>query len=89
MIKYTDTEDALRRANASSYGLGASVWGKDKKVTYDLASRLEAGTVWINKHLDLGSHIPFGGAKQSGIGGELGEEGLHEFTQLQIINAAV
>ena len=79
----------MRRAHATSYGLGASVWGKDKKATYDLASRLEAGTVWINKHLDLAAHIPFSGAKQSGLGGELGEEGLHEFTQLQIINAAV
>lgn len=89
VIKYTDTEDALRRANATSYGLGASVWGKDKQRTYELASRLEAGTVWINKHLDLGPHIPFGGAKNSGLGHELAEDGLHEFTQLQIINAAV
>ena len=47
---------------------------------------MEAGTVWVNKHLDL-PHIPFGGAKQSGIGVELGEEGLAEFTQLQVINA--
>jgi acyl-CoA reductase-like NAD-dependent aldehyde dehydrogenase len=88
LIKYTDTEDALRRANATNYGLGASVWSSDPKRAYDMASRVEAGTVWINKHLDMAPHIPFGGAKQSGIGTEFAEEGLAEFTQLQIINAA-
>ena len=50
--------------------------------------QIEAGTVWINKHLDMAPHIPFGGAKQSGIGTEFAEEGLAEFTQLQIINEA-
>jgi acyl-CoA reductase-like NAD-dependent aldehyde dehydrogenase len=49
---------------------------------------MDAGTVWINKHLDLAPHIPFGGAKLSGLGAELGEEGLEEFTQLQVINIA-
>ena len=86
------TEEKREQLSAEGqppFGLGASVWGTDKKRTYDLASRMEAGTVWINKHLDIAAHIPFGGAKQSGLGGELAEEGLHEFTQLQIINAAV
>ena len=50
---------------------------------------MEAGTVWINKHLDILPYVPFGGAKNSGIGSELGEEGLAEFTQLQVINIAV
>ncbi len=49
---------------------------------------MESGTVWINKHLDFGPNIPFGGAKQSGIGVEFAEEGLHEFTQIQVINEA-
>ena len=53
-----------------------------------VASQMEAGTVWINKHADMAPNIPFGGAKLSGIGTELGEEGLEEFTQLQIINGA-
>jgi acyl-CoA reductase-like NAD-dependent aldehyde dehydrogenase len=44
--------------------------------------------VWVNKHADLAPNIPFGGAKGSGIGVELGEEGLAEFTQLQVINVA-
>jgi acyl-CoA reductase-like NAD-dependent aldehyde dehydrogenase len=86
LIKYSDNEDVIRRANATTYGLGASVWSSDTKRAHDVASRIEAGTVWINKHLDMAPHIPFGGAKHSGIGTEFAEEGLAEFTQLQIIN---
>ncbi|MFN5567229.1 MAG: aldehyde dehydrogenase family protein [Bradyrhizobium sp.] len=86
VIKYSDSDDVIRRANASSYGLGASVWSSDPKRAHEIATRIEAGTVWINKHLDMAPHIPFGGAKQSGIGTEFAEEGLGEFTQLQIIN---
>ena len=86
LIKYSDKNDAIRRANATTYGLGASVWSSDIKRAHDIASQIEAGTVWINKHLDMAPNIPFGGAKQSGIGTEFAEEGLAEFTQLQIIN---
>ena len=50
--------------------------------------RIDAGTVWVNQHLDMRPHIPFAGAKQSGIGVELGWEGLAQFTQTTIINAA-
>jgi len=89
VIKYTDMEDVIRRANGTTYGLGASVWSSDPKRAHDIATRIESGTVWINKHLDMAPHIPFGGAKQSGMGVEFAEEGLAEFTQLQIINAAV
>jgi acyl-CoA reductase-like NAD-dependent aldehyde dehydrogenase len=89
VIKYSDPEDALARANASPYGLGASVWSSNMERAHALAERLDAGTVWINKHIDLAPHIPFGGAKQSGLGTEMAEEGLNEFTQIQVINAAV
>jgi len=88
VIKYSDHDDVIRRANATTYGLGASVWSSDTDRAHKVASQIEAGTVWINKHLDMAPHIPFGGAKQSGIGTEFAEEGLAEFTQLQIINAA-
>ncbi|WP_315744451.1 MULTISPECIES: aldehyde dehydrogenase family protein [unclassified Bradyrhizobium] len=86
VIKYSDNDDVIRRANATSYGLGASVWSSNPARAHDIAGRIEAGTVWINKHLDMAPNIPFGGAKQSGIGTEFAEEGLAEFTQLQIIN---
>ncbi len=88
LIKFTDDDDAVRRANASTYGLGGSVWSSDKDRAYDLAVQMEAGTVWVNQHLQLMPNVPFGGAKSSGIGRELGEEGLAEFTQLQVINVA-
>ncbi len=88
VIKYSDPEDALARANASPYGLGGSIWSSDLDKAYELANRMNSGSVWVNKHADLAPHIPFGGARQSGFGSELGEEGLAEFTQLQVINVA-
>jgi len=88
VIRFGDPEEALKHANASQMGLGGSVWSADAKNAYDLAMRMEAGTVWVNQHLDFGPMIPFGGAKQSGIGTEFGEEGLAEFTQLSVINIA-
>ncbi|MBR1256362.1 aldehyde dehydrogenase family protein [Bradyrhizobium sp. AUGA SZCCT0240] len=89
VIRYTEPEDALSRANASPYGLGSSVWSADPARAYELAKRLDAGTVWVNKHGELALDTPFGGAKQSGIGNEFGEEGMAEFTQLHVLNMAV
>ena len=88
VIKFADAEDALTRANNTPYGLGGSIWSNDMDSAYALAERMDSGTVWINHHADLAPNIPFGGAKQSGLGVELGEEGLAEFTQLQVINIA-
>jgi acyl-CoA reductase-like NAD-dependent aldehyde dehydrogenase len=86
VIRYSDPEDALARANNSEYGLGGSIWSTNLEQAYDLATRMDSGTVWVNKHAELAPNIPFGGAKGSGVGVELGEEGLAEFTQLQVIN---
>jgi acyl-CoA reductase-like NAD-dependent aldehyde dehydrogenase len=86
VIKYSDMDDVIRRANGTDYGLGASIWSSNSERALAIASRIDAGTVWINKHIDLAPSIPFGGSKQSGIGSELADEGLIEFTQLQIIN---
>jgi acyl-CoA reductase-like NAD-dependent aldehyde dehydrogenase len=88
VIKYSDPEDALKRANASPYGLGGSIWGKDTSRAAGMAARLESGTAWVNKHLELSPGVPFGGAKQSGMGVEFSEEGLNEFTQNQVVNIA-
>ncbi|MBX3705628.1 MAG: aldehyde dehydrogenase family protein [Pseudomonadales bacterium] len=88
VIKFKDPEDAVARANASPWGLGGSIWSANPARAYALAEKLDAGTVWVNKHAELDPRIPFGGAKQSGLGTELGEEGLKEFTQLKIINIA-
>lgn len=88
VIKFSDVDNAIERANGSPWGLGGSVWSNDRDKAYDIACEIDSGTVWINKHLDFGPHIPFGGAKQSGIGVEFAEEGLYEFTQVQVINEA-
>jgi acyl-CoA reductase-like NAD-dependent aldehyde dehydrogenase len=88
VVRVSDMADAVVRANASPYGLGASVWGKGADRLYEAAQQIEAGTVWINKHLEFGPNIPFGGAKQSGVGVEFAEEGLAEFTQVRVLNIA-
>ena len=88
IIRYTDLDDAIRRANGTEFGLCASVWGSDKAQTAAVAARLEAGTVFINKHADIAPNVPFGGIKCSGLGVEFGEEGLEAYTTIKIINAA-
>ncbi len=74
-----------RPTNTTAYGLGGTVWSSIPIVPRD-GQALDSGTVWVNKHLDLLPNVPFGGAKQSGIGAEMAQEGLEEFTQLQVIS---
>jgi acyl-CoA reductase-like NAD-dependent aldehyde dehydrogenase len=88
VLRYSNLDDAIARANSTEYGLGATVWAKDPQRAYDVALKVDSGTVWVNKHLDLQPDVPFGGAKQSGFGKEMGQEGLEEFTQAKIINLA-
>lgn len=88
VLRFTSDDEAIDRANATSYGLGGSIWSSSSERAYALADKMDAGTVWINKHADLDPSIPFGGAKQSGFGKELGREGFEEFTQLKVINMA-
>jgi len=88
IIKFSDEDDAVARANASPYGLGGSVWSSNAERAYAVADKMNSGTIWVNKHAELAPNIPFGGSKNSGLGTELGEEGLEEFTQLKIINMA-
>jgi acyl-CoA reductase-like NAD-dependent aldehyde dehydrogenase len=88
VLKYKTIDEAIERANASEYGLGGTVWSKSTERALEVAQRLNTGTVWINKHLDLPPSIPYGGVKQSGFGVELGQQGLEEFTQLRILNVA-
>lgn len=88
VISYAEDEDIIARANDSQFGLGGSVWSADEKRAIDLAGGVEAGTVWVNQHLYFAPHIPFAGAKNSGIGVEFAKEGLEEFSQIQVINVA-
>jgi acyl-CoA reductase-like NAD-dependent aldehyde dehydrogenase len=88
ILKFDDIDEALERANNTPYGLGGSVWSGDPQRAYEIARRIDSGTVWINHHLHFGPHVPFGGAKESGIGVEFGEEGLMEFSQTAVISIA-
>jgi len=84
IIPYDDNEDAVRIANDSDYGLAGSVWTADADAGLDVARRVRTGTYGVNKYsMDMGS--PFGGFKQSGIGRELGPEGLAAFVEYKSI----
>ena len=88
VMKYDDIDDAIARANDNDYGLGGTIWATDVERGVEVAMKIDSGTVWVNKHLDLPFDIPFGGAKQSGIGREGGDEGLFAYTQPHVVNIA-
>lgn len=88
ILAYDDLDEVIERANSSEYGLGGTVWTSDYERGVAVAMRIDSGTVWVNKHLELPVDVPFGGAKQSGIGREKGIDGLKEFTQGKIVNVS-
>jgi len=88
LIKYSDVDDVIARANDSDYGLGGSVWSSNIDRASDIANKIESGTVWINQHTAIGPHIPMAGYKKSGIGVEQAQEGLEEFTQMKVVSIA-
>jgi acyl-CoA reductase-like NAD-dependent aldehyde dehydrogenase len=81
IIRFSDVDDAIRRANDSSFGLSGSVWSTDINHASAIAARLEVGTAWINHHVGADAFVPFGGSKQSGIGREYGEAGLRHYME--------
>lgn len=85
LMKFSTTEEAIARANASEYGLAGAVWTGDPDKGVEVAEQLETGTVWVNEFLHISPLAPFGGHKQSGFGAEYGIEGLKEFTYPQVI----
>ncbi len=88
LLSYRSIDDVVARANSSEFGLGGTVWSGDLDRAAAVARRIETGTVWINKHLDLRFDVPFGGLKQSGIGREQGKAGLKEFASARVVNIA-
>ncbi len=86
VIRYDAVADAIRMANDSIYGLAGGVWSSNPERAMAAASRLRAGTVWINEWHLLNDRAPFGGYKQSGIGREFGVEGLMEYTEAKHIH---
>jgi acyl-CoA reductase-like NAD-dependent aldehyde dehydrogenase len=85
LLKFSDVDDVIRRANNSPYGLAGAVWSANIGAAVAIARRLETGTVWINDNLQNSPQIPFAGFKQSGFGVENGQRGLLEFTQPKTI----
>lgn len=85
IIRYSDIDEVIVRANRNPAGLGGSVWSSDPEKAKHYALKLECGSVWINKHGTIQPNAPFGGVKQSGIGIEFGIEGLKEFTTVQTV----
>lgn len=88
IIRYSDLDDAIARANGLEVGLGGSVWSSSAERGAEIAARLECGTAWVNGHGGLAPNVPFGGVKCSGIGVEFGEEGLQEYTTIQVVSVA-
>jgi acyl-CoA reductase-like NAD-dependent aldehyde dehydrogenase len=83
VLAYRDLDDAIAAANDSQYGLGASVWSADEELVDQVASRLQAGTIFRNAHGPgaLDPRLSFGGWKDSGIGQEYGIEGVLAYTR--------
>jgi acyl-CoA reductase-like NAD-dependent aldehyde dehydrogenase len=88
VMPYKDVDEAVRRANSTTYGLSGSVWGTDSDQATEVAKQLECGSAWVNQHLAIAPNLPFGGAKWSGIGVENGPWGLLGFTEIQVVNVA-
>ena len=86
VLKFRDIEDALRRANDTRYGLAGSVWSHDPERAAAIAARLEVGTAWVNQHRATSATVPFGGAKESGIGRQYSILGLKENMEPQVIS---
>jgi acyl-CoA reductase-like NAD-dependent aldehyde dehydrogenase len=88
VLPFEDIEDAIARANATSYGLAASVFSADAQRAREIASRIEAGTVTVNKTIGFHENIPFGGAKSSGLGVDNGVHPFAAYGQLHVLDVA-
>jgi aldehyde dehydrogenase (NAD+) len=85
VLRFSDVDDLIRRANDTFYGLAAGVWTRDIKKAHHAASKIRAGTVWVNCYQAFDVAAPFGGFKMSGIGRELGEQGLDAYTETKTV----
>jgi aldehyde dehydrogenase (NAD+) len=85
IIPFETIDEVIKRANGTSYGLVAAVWTRDIRKAHRVANSVQAGTVWQNCYNVLDARAPFGGFKQSGMGRELGEDGLLQYTESKTV----
>jgi phenylacetaldehyde dehydrogenase len=86
---FTDTDEVIARANATSYGLGSGIVTGNVGRAHDLARRIRAGNVWINCYAMIGMRMPFGGYKQSGWGRQFGWDGIQACLETKAIHVAM
>jgi len=86
VMKFTDVDDAIRRANNTRYGLAGSVWSSDIERATRIAAQLEVGTAWVNQHRATAANVPFGGAKESGVGRHYSILGLKSNMEPRVIS---
>lgn len=89
IIKFKDVDEVIERGNRTAYGLAAAVWTRDIGKAHRLANELKAGTVWINCYDVFDPAAPFGGFKMSGMGRELGEYALRNYTEVKTVTVAL
>jgi aldehyde dehydrogenase (NAD+) len=89
VLRFKDIDEVVERANTTDYGLAAAVWTRDIKKAHAIADRVRAGTVWINCYDVFDAAAPFGGFKSSGIGRELGEKSLDNYTEIKTVTVAL
>ena len=85
IIRFRDLDEVVERANNTPYGLAAAVWTRDIGKAHAIANNVRAGTVWINCFDVFDAAAPFGGFKQSGIGREMGEYALQQYTEIKTV----
>jgi aldehyde dehydrogenase (NAD+) len=89
VLKFKELDEVVERANTTDYGLAAAVWTRDIKKAHAVADRIRAGTVWVNCYDVFDAAAPFGGYKASGIGRELGEKALDNYTETKTVTVAL